>query len=87
MNRPYRFLAFDLGAESGRAVLGVLEEGRISLEVIHRFRTEGLTMLGVRQWDMARIYEELCEGLSQCVRLHGPDLDGIAWIPGAWISA
>ena len=77
MNRPYRFLAFDLGAESGRAVLGVLEEGRISLEVIHRFRTEGLTMLGVRQWDMARIYEELCEGLSQCVRLHGPDLDGI----------
>lgn len=77
MSKPRRFLAFDLGAESGRAVFGVLEEGCISLEVVHRFRTEGLTMLGVRQWDVARIYEELCEGLAQCVRLHGPDLDGI----------
>lgn len=77
MSRPYRFLAFDLGAESGRAVLGVLEANQLSLEVVHRFRTEGLTMLGVRQWDVARIYEELCEGLAQCVRLHGPDLDGI----------
>jgi len=77
MSNPRRFLAFDLGAESGRAVYGVLEEGRLSLEVVHRFRTEGLTMLGVRQWDVARIYEELCEGLAQCVRLHGPDLDGI----------
>jgi sugar (pentulose or hexulose) kinase len=35
-------------------------------------------MLGVRQWDLARIYEEICQGLRQCVRLHGPDLDGIA---------
>ena len=77
MSNPRRFLAFDLGAESGRAVYGVLEEGRLFLEVVHRFRTEGLTMLGVRQWDVARIYEELCEGLAQCVRLHGPDLDGI----------
>ncbi|MFA7692633.1 MAG: rhamnulokinase [Candidatus Hydrogenedentes bacterium] len=77
MDKSYRFLAFDLGAESGRAVYGVLEEGRMNLEVVHRFRTEGLMMLGVRQWDVARIYEELCEGLAQCVRLHGPDLDGI----------
>ena len=77
MSRPYQFLAFDLGAESGRAVYGVLDNGQITLEVVHRFRTEGLTMLGVRQWDVARIYEELCEGLAQCVRLHGPELDGI----------
>lgn len=77
MTKTYRFLAFDLGAESGRAVYGVLDGGRIALEVVHRFRTEGLIMLGVRQWDVARIYEELCEGLAQCVRLHGPDLDGI----------
>lgn len=77
MSKTYRFLAFDLGAESGRAVLGVLEGGRISLEVIHRFRTEGLTLLGVRQWDAARIYEELCEGLTRCARTYGPELDGI----------
>lgn len=73
----YRFLAFDLGAESGRLVLGIVEGGRIHLEVIHRFRTEGLVMLGVRQWDLARIYEEMVVGLAEAVRLHGPDFDGI----------
>ncbi len=78
MTRAHRFLAYDLGAESGRAVLGILEGGSISLKVIHRFRTEGLFMLGVRQWDVTRIYEEMIFGLDQCVREYGPDLDGIA---------
>ena len=73
----HRYLAFDLGAESGRAVLATLQDGRFSLEVIHRFRTEGLTMLGTRQWDLARIYEEMITGLAKCVREHGPKLDGI----------
>lgn len=74
----YRFLAFDLGAESGRAVLATLADGKFSLEVIHRFRTEGLTMLGTRQWDLARIYEEMIAGLTKCARENGPKLDGIA---------
>jgi rhamnulokinase len=77
MTREYRFLAFDLGAESGRAVLGTLAGGRIVLEEIHRFRTEGLIMLGVRQWDLARIYEEMLAALSICAREHTPRLDGI----------
>jgi len=73
----YRFLAFDLGAESGRLVLGTVEQGRLGLEVIHRFRTEGLFMLGVRQWDLARIYEEMIAGLAEAVRRFGPRFDGI----------
>ena len=77
MNETYHFLAFDLGAESGRAVLGTLEQNRITLDVIHRFRTEGLIMLGTRQWDLARIYEEMCEGLVRCARDYTPDLDGM----------
>jgi rhamnulokinase len=77
MKDTWRFLAFDLGAESGRAVLGTLKDGRIGLDVIHRFRTEGLFMLGTRQWDLARIHEEMCEGLAICARDYTPDLDGI----------
>jgi len=73
----YRFLAFDLGAESGRAILATSRGGVFSLETVHRFRTEGLVMLGTRQWDLARIYEEMLAGLSKCVREHGPHLDGI----------
>lgn len=77
MSKTKRFLAFDLGAESGRAVLGALEDERIQLREVHRFRTEGLTMLGVRQWDVARIYEEMVSGIARCAREHGPELDGM----------
>ncbi len=78
MKDVYRFLAFDLGAESGRAVLGTLQDGKIGLEEIHRFRTEGLIMLGRRQWDLARIYEEMITALSTCAREHTRDIDAIA---------
>lgn len=78
MSTPRHYLAFDLGAESGRALLGTLADGRIALREIHRFRTEGLVMLGVRQWDLARIHEEMIAALRACVRAHGPRLDGIA---------
>ncbi len=78
MKDVYRFLAFDLGAESGRAVLGTLQDGKIGLEEIHRFRTEGLVMLGRRQWDLARIYEEMITALSTCAREHTRDIDAIA---------
>ncbi len=78
MKDVYRFLAFDLGAESGRAVLGTLEGGKITLEEIHRFRTEGLIMLGRRQWDLARIYEEMITGMSKCAREYTADIDAIA---------
>lgn len=77
MSTLKRFLAFDLGAESGRAVVGSVLDGTISLEVLHRFRTEGLTMLGTRQWDVTRIYQDLVHGMTLCSRAHGPHLDGI----------
>jgi len=78
MKDVYRFLAFDLGAESGRAVLGTLAGGKIALEEIHRFRTEGLIMLGRRQWDLARIYEEMVAAMRRCAREFTGDIDGIA---------
>jgi len=73
----YQFLAFDLGAESGRAILGTLKDHKIDLQIIHRFRTEGLIMLGTRQWDLARIYEEMCYALRKCAKEYTAELDGI----------
>ena len=35
--RGARYLAFDLGAESGRAVLGRREGERLQTEIVHRF--------------------------------------------------
>ena len=35
-----RYLAFDLGAESGRALIGALDGGKLSVEELHRFPNE-----------------------------------------------
>lgn len=77
MLKSFRFLAFDLGAESGRAIFGVLKEGRLLLEQVHRFPTEGIVMLGTRQWDVTRMYGEMLRALRKCVRDYSPRLDGI----------
>jgi rhamnulokinase len=77
MSNNLRLLAFDFGAESGRAVVGTLQDGHIALEELHRFPTEGIVMLGTRQWDVTRIYDEMLTALSQYVERYGPKLDGI----------
>ena len=53
------FLAFDLGAESGRAMLGRYAGGVISVREIHRFANEGVRMNGSLQWDILRIWAEV----------------------------
>jgi rhamnulokinase len=73
----HRFVAFDLGAESGRGVLGSITDGRIALEELHRFPTEGITVLGTRQWNYTRIYEEMVKTLANCAKKHGPRVDGV----------
>ena len=41
-------LAFDFGASSGRAILGTLEDGRITMEEVHRFSNDPVTVNGSR---------------------------------------
>jgi len=72
-----RFLAFDLGAESGRAVAASLAEGRIELEEIHRFPTGATELLGTLYWDVLGFYNGLRGGLARYVQRFGRELDGI----------
>ncbi len=63
------FLAFDLGAESGRAILGtLLERERIELKEIHRFSTGQLHIGGHYYWNIYRFYEEIVIALQKCIR-------------------
>ena len=59
------FLAFDLGAESGRAVLGRLENGRLTLEEKHRFANPTGRMNGHLFWNLLAQWEELKIGLRK----------------------
>ena len=61
---PSRFLAFDLGAESGRAVVGTLESGRLSLEEVHRFPNEPVEVCGALHWDVLSLHNNVIKGIS-----------------------
>ena len=71
------FLAFDLGASSGRAVLGTLENDRLTLEEIHRFTNSPVTIHGTLYWDVLRLFAEMQQALSLYVHNHGRELSGI----------
>lgn len=60
------YLAVDIGASSGRHILGHMEQGRMVMEEIHRFRN-GLTMKdGEACWDLEQLFEEIKTGLKKC---------------------
>jgi rhamnulokinase len=66
-----KILAFDLGAESGRGILGLLEEGRLQLEVLHRFPNGAVRTLDTLHWDVLRLYSEMLNALRLCAGKHG----------------
>jgi rhamnulokinase len=75
--KPY--LAFDFGAESGRAVLAHLQSGILTTEEVHRFPNEPVEYGGSLHWDVARLWFEVRKALS---RLSEVELAGIgvdAW--------
>ena len=61
----FHYIACDLGAESGRVMLGTLADGKFSLEEIHRFSNGPVTLGGSLRWDVLRIFEELKTGLRK----------------------
>jgi rhamnulokinase len=61
------YLAIDLGAESGRAVLGNLDEsGKLQMKVLHRWPTGMINVLGTLHWDILGIYREILNGIGAC---------------------
>lgn len=59
-----QYVACDLGAESGRVMLGTLENGRLVLEEAHRFPNGPLRIMGTMRWNILGIFAELKKGLS-----------------------
>ncbi len=58
-----QILAFDLGASSGRALLGRLENHKIVIEELHRFPNDPVQVGDRLQWDILRLYHEIKQGL------------------------
>ncbi len=66
------YLALDLGADSGRVILGKLHDGKISLEEIHRFYNKAVAVNGTLRWDVLRLFDELKNGLKRAAGLGIP---------------
>jgi len=77
MGKTSNYLAFDLGAESGRAVVGRFDGNKLELSTAHRFPNGPVKVLGSLYWDLLRLFSELKQGLALYRRQYGPDLDGI----------
>lgn len=60
-----RHVAIDLGAESGRIVLGTLSAGRLAIKEVHRFQNGPVKMLGTLRWNLVRLWEEILAGLRK----------------------
>lgn len=76
---PRTYLAFDLGAESGRAILGTLCDGRLTTREIYRFANEPVQYGPSLHWDVARLWGEMRKALAM---VRGQALAGIgvdAW--------
>ncbi len=59
-------LAFDLGAESGRAVLGTLEGGRLAVREIARFPNTPLKLFGHLHWNVFSLFDEMKKAMKAC---------------------
>ena len=66
MKPENKYLAIDLGAESGRAVIGSLGDSKIFLEEVHRFSTGMLFQNDHYYWNIYRFYEEILNALKIC---------------------
>ncbi len=72
------YLAFDLGASSGRAMLGTISEGKLKLTEIHRFENRMVEIDNHHYWNIFSIFDELKTGLKKCIRDFGVQPDSIA---------
>jgi rhamnulokinase len=70
-----QFLAFDLGAESGRAIIGRLRGDLLDIREIHRFPNEPVRQNGSLHWDILRLWLEIRRALE---RLANEGLDSLA---------
>src|SRR5215831_2740876 len=76
MSAVKKLLAFDLGAESGRGVLGLFDGERLRLEVVHRFANGPVRTLDALHWDVLHLYAEMLTALRKCAAEHR-NVDGL----------
>lgn len=71
------YLAADLGAESGRVMLGTFAGGKLALDQLHRFPNTPVRLPNGLYWDALRLFHEIVEGLNAAGRDRKLTISGI----------
>lgn len=72
-----RYVAIDIGAESGRAIVGELKDGRLTLKEAHRFANGGVRVGGSLYWDILGLWREIKNGIRIAAQTGHIDAVGI----------
>ena len=75
--KKIKMLAIDLGASSGRGIVGTFDGEKITLEENHRFPNEPVMVAGQYTWDIVRILHEIKTSIRKCATGEDRDLDSI----------
>ena len=68
MSHTY-YLAIDFGASSGRHILAHVEDGKIVLEEVHRFKNGFVEKNGHFCWDTDKLFDGILEGMKKCAAM------------------
>lgn len=60
----YNYLAIDLGAESGRTIVGTLTDGKLTLTETHRFPNTPVRRSDGLHWDVERLWSDIKAGIA-----------------------
>ena len=71
------YVAFDLGAESGRAIKGSIRDGKLTIQEGHRFPNTPVPVRGTIHWDVLALLANVREGLRAFAAEAGEDPAGI----------
>ena len=72
-----KMLAIDLGASSGRGIVGSFDGKKLTLEENHRFPNEPVTVAGTFTWDTLRIFHEIKNSIRKCALSEDKDIRSI----------
>ena len=64
----HSYVACDLGAGSGRVIVGRLRDGKLTLDEVHRFAGPPVNLRGTLRWNIIQIFEEIKAGLLKVAK-------------------
>lgn len=72
-----KYIAVDLGAESGRVILGSVSDSKMAMEEIHRFDNKPIEQFGSLRWDFNNLIKEIKSGIEKAAKAQTSQIWGI----------